>query len=66
MVDIVKEKKYRISEAAIILDRKPKTVYAMIGRREICVYRVNRAILIGENEIRRILEEGFTPARQVA
>lgn len=65
MVDI-KEKKYSVFEAAEFLGLKYKTLWTKIGNREIGVYRVGRSVRIGEREIQRVLEEGFTPARDAA
>jgi excisionase family DNA binding protein len=60
---IVAEAKYKVPEAAKLIRRSEKGLWAMIGQGRIGVYRVGRSVLIGEAEIQRLLEEGFTPAR---
>jgi excisionase family DNA binding protein len=65
-VDIIREQKHKVPEAAKFLGKSPKTVWTMVADGRIGVYRVGKSVLIGESEIRRILEEGFTPARRTA
>lgn len=65
MVDI-KEKKYPVPVTAEFLAIKPKTLWAHIGNGSVSVYRIGRSVRIGENEIKRILEDGFTQARNAA
>jgi excisionase family DNA binding protein len=59
----VAEKKYKVPEAAKLLRKADKTMWAMIADGRIGVYRVGRNVLIGESEILRLLEEGYFPAR---
>jgi excisionase family DNA binding protein len=59
----VAEPKYRVPEAAKLLRKAEKTMWAMIGDGRIGVYRVGRNVLIGERELQRLLEEGYSPAR---
>ena len=62
----VREKKYKVPEVAVILGKAEKTIWTMVGDGRIGVYRIGRSVRIGEGEINRILEEGFTPARRSA
>jgi excisionase family DNA binding protein len=57
------EKKYRVAEAAKLLGQKETTTRDWILDRKIAVIRVGKTILIPESEIKRILEEGFRPAK---
>jgi excisionase family DNA binding protein len=59
----VTEPKYKVPEAAKLLRKADKTMWAMIGDGRIGVYRVGRNVLIGESEILRLLEEGYCPAK---
>jgi excisionase family DNA binding protein len=61
---ILNEPKYRVPEAAGLLAQHPKTIWNKIANGDIAVYRIGRSVRIGESEIRRILEEGFQPARR--
>lgn len=63
---VIDERKYRVPEAAALLAQHPKTIWNRIGNGDIAVYRIGRSVRIGESEIRRILEEGFQPARHRA
>ena len=62
----VKEKKYPVPVTAELLGLKPKTLWTKIANKEIGVYRIGRCVRIGENEIKRVLEEGFEPAKNAA
>ena len=62
----IMEKRYKVPAAAQILGIAEKTLWTWIGERRIGVYRIGRAVFVGEREIQRILEEGFTPPRQAA
>jgi excisionase family DNA binding protein len=65
-VDMVAEKKYPVPEVAKILGIAEKTVRKKILEGELGVYRIGTCVRVGENELRRVLEQGFTPARNVA
>lgn len=58
------EKRHPIPTAAKLLGIKSKTLWSWKGAGRIGFYAVGRRVFIGEGEIRRILEEGFTPARR--
>ena len=62
----IKEKKYQIDEAAPMLGWTPKTLRNKIHEGSVSVYRMGRKVLIGEQEIRRLLERGFKAARRAA
>lgn len=53
-----------IDKAAEALGLKPPTLRAWMARRKIGFVRLGRAVRIPESEIRRLIEAGFTPARQ--
>jgi excisionase family DNA binding protein len=57
------EKKYKVPEAAELLRFKEATVRKWILLQRIAVYRVGKMVLIPESEIKRILEDGFRPAK---
>lgn len=63
MVDI-NEKKYTVPETAAIFAKSTKAIWNAVAAGDIAVYRIGRSVRIGESEIRRILEEGFQPARR--
>ena len=63
-LSIVFEKKYSIPEAAPLLGLASKTLSDRVSQGLVGCYRVGRRITIGESEIARILQEGFTPARE--
>lgn len=62
----IHEKKYKVPEGAAVLGISEKTLWAHIGARDVAVYRIGRCVRIGEGELARILQEGFTPARRTA
>lgn len=62
----VREEKFKVPEAAQMLGKSPKTIWTMVADGRIGVYRIGRSVRIGESELRRILEECFTPARRSA
>jgi excisionase family DNA binding protein len=66
MAAMVMEPKYKVPEAAKLLRKSEKGLWAMIGDGRIGVYRVGRNVLIGERELQRLLEEGYCPAKQSA
>jgi len=54
-----------IQQAADALGLKPPTLRAWMSRRKIGFVRLgNRAVRIPKSEISRLIEVGFTPARQ--
>jgi excisionase family DNA binding protein len=59
----VAEPKYKVPEAAKLLRKSDKTMWAMIADGRIGVYRVGRNVLIGERELQRLLEDGYCPAK---
>jgi excisionase family DNA binding protein len=63
MSTMLTEKKYKVREAAELLGCKVKTIRRWILFQKIAVYRIGRMVLIPESEIRRILEDGFRPAK---
>jgi excisionase family DNA binding protein len=62
----IREKKYKVPEAAEFLGISEKTLWSKIGGARIAVYRIGRCVRIGESELIRVLEEGFTPAQRAA
>jgi excisionase family DNA binding protein len=59
----VSEPKYKVGEAAKLLRKSEKNIWAMIADRRIGVHRVGRSVLIPESEIQRLLDEGYCPAK---
>lgn len=59
----VAEAKHKVPAAAKRLGLADKSLWAWIADGRIGVYRIGRSVRIGESEIQRILEEGYTPAR---
>jgi excisionase family DNA binding protein len=57
------EPKYRVAEAAKMLGQEQSTTRKWILLRKIAVFRVGKTILIPESEIKRIMEDGFRPAK---
>ena len=62
----IREKKFKVPEAAEFLGISEKTLWTKIGAASVAVYRIGRCVRIGESELVRILQEGFTPARRTA
>ncbi|MFP5236988.1 MAG: helix-turn-helix domain-containing protein [Acidobacteriota bacterium] len=62
----VNERKYRVPEAAAALGLSAKTIWNKIGQGDIDVYRIGRSVRIGEGTLRKLLEDGFQPARRSA
>lgn len=60
------EPKHKVPVAAGMLGVCAKTLWNKIGQGDVAVYRIGRSVRIGESEIRRILEDGFQPARRRA
>jgi excisionase family DNA binding protein len=54
---------YRIDEAAVILNVKPKTLRNKISLGQIGFYKVGRGIRISKETIQEILERSYVPAR---
>lgn len=56
-------KLFKIPQAAELLSLSPKTLWKMVGAREITVTRIGRSVRIPADAIERLIEEGTTPAR---
>jgi len=54
----------KVPEVAEKLGISEKTVWAWIGARRLAVHRVGRSVRVPESEIRRILDDGYTPAQE--
>ena len=52
----------RVNEAAERLNLSPKTIWAMIYRRDIEVVRIGRSVRIAQDAIDRLIERGTVPA----
>lgn len=52
-----------VAQAAAELNVAPSTVRAWIAQRRLGHVRLGRAIRVPHAEIERVIEEGFTPAR---
>jgi predicted DNA-binding protein (UPF0251 family) len=59
----IREKKYKVPEAAEILGISEKTLWSKIGGARISVFRIGKCVRIGESELVRILTEGYSPAK---
>jgi excisionase family DNA binding protein len=59
----VNEKKYKVPEAARLSGHSAKTWWNWIAEGRVGVYRIGRSVRIGESEIKRLLEQGYSPAR---
>jgi excisionase family DNA binding protein len=46
------------------LNISDKTAWAWIAQRRVGVVRLGRAVRVPQEEIDRLIEEGFTPARE--
>ena len=62
-MSIVTEPKYTIPETAEFFGVSTKKIWNDVGAKRIAVYRIGKCVRVGESEIQRILEEGFSPAR---
>lgn len=62
----IREKKFKVPQSAELLGISEKTLWTKIGAGSVGVYRIGRCVRIGESELVRILQEGFTPARRTA
>jgi excisionase family DNA binding protein len=56
----------KVPEVAEKLGISEKTVWAWIGARRIAVHRVGRSVRVPESEIRRILDDGYTPPKSAS
>ena len=59
-------KLYKVQQAAEIWNVSVKCAWNWIAQERVGVVRLGRSVRIPQSEIDRLIEEGFTPARQSA
>ena len=52
----------RVTEFAELLNLSPKTVWAMIYRRDLEVVRIGRSVRIAQSTLNELIERGTMPA----
>lgn len=62
----MEKKLHRVPKFAEMLNVSTKTAWNWIAQGRVGVVRLGRAVRVPQEEIDRLIEEGFTPARRAA